>query len=159
MRTVLVTGATGYIGNYVIKELLRHNHRVIATSSNRKKAEMSDWYSEVEYFPFRFEDFASLINYFDFFKRTDCAIHLAWGGLPNYKSSVHTEVNLPLQRRFLYNLIENGLKDLTVTGTCLEYGMQEGCLREDMATSPLTQYAIAKDRLRKELEQLHRESF
>ena len=35
---VLVTGATGFIGNYVIEELLKHNLEIIATSSNEEKA-------------------------------------------------------------------------------------------------------------------------
>jgi dTDP-6-deoxy-L-talose 4-dehydrogenase (NAD+) len=49
-------------------------------------------------------------------------------------------------------LIDNGLKDVTVTGTCFEYGMKEGCLKEDMPSAPANPYALAKDLLRKELQ-------
>jgi nucleoside-diphosphate-sugar epimerase len=151
---VLVTGATGFIGNYVVKELLRHNCSVIASSANQQKAEQAPWFDKVTYIPFDFASFNPAVNYYQFFKEPDLMIHLAWEGLPNYKSSFHEEINLPRHLAFLSNLITNGLNDLTVTGTCFEYGMQEGCLGEDMSTFPTNPYGKAKDTLRKELEQL-----
>ena len=57
----------------------------------------------------------------------------------------------------LHNLISNGLKDITLTGTCLEYGMQEGCMSEDMPVYPSNPYAIAKDELRKYMEALQQQ--
>ena len=151
---VLVTGATGFIGNYVVEELFRHNCSVIASSANQQKAEQAAWFNKVTYFPFDFASFDPAINYFTFFDEPDLMIHLAWEGLPNYKSSFHVEINLPRHLALLTNLISNGLKDLTVTGTCFEYGMQEGCLSEDMPTFPDNPYGKAKDNLRKELELL-----
>ena len=156
MSKVLVTGATGFVGNYVIKELLEHGHHVIATSPGMGKAEKMQWFSEVEYIPFDLNDLNLSINYVQFFKNPDLAIHLAWEGLPNYKSTFHLEENLPRHKTFLENLIENGLNDLTVTGTCLEYGKQEGSLREDMEVMPSTSYAIAKNELRISLEELQK---
>jgi dTDP-6-deoxy-L-talose 4-dehydrogenase (NAD+) len=46
------------------------------------------------------------------------------------------------------------LPDLTVTGTCFEYGMQEGCLSENMAVHPNNPYGKAKNELRIKLEAL-----
>lgn len=154
---VLVTGATGFIGNYVVEELLRKNCLVIASSANQQKAELAPWFSNVTYIPFNFADFNPAVNYYNFFNKPDLMIHLAWEGLPNYKSSFHEEVNLPRHLAFLSNLITNGLTDLTITGTCFEYGMQEGCLREDMPALPNNPYGKAKDTLRKELERLQSE--
>lgn len=151
---VLVTGATGFIGNYVVEELLRHPCSVIASSSNKQKAEQANWFSKVTYIPFNLADFDTSINYYKFFQEPEAMIHLAWEGLPNYKSSFHEVINLPRHLAFLTDLIENGLGDLTVTGTCFEYGMQEGCLKEDMPELPANPYAKAKDTLRKELEKL-----
>ncbi len=154
MKKILVTGATGFIGNYIIGELLKKNCSIIATSSNIQTAEASSWFSQVKYIPFNLKEFKSEINYFDFFDKPDALIHLAWEGLPNYKSDFHVTENLPRHFKFLQNLVENGLADVTITGTCFEYGMQEGCLSEDLPVFPGNPYAIAKDNLRKLLEQL-----
>lgn len=153
-QKILVTGATGFIGNYVVKELLQKGYKVIATSSSYEKARFAEWFNEVTYIPFNFKDFDGEINYFIFFQQPDKVIHLAWEGLPNYKDAIHITKNLPLQKAFLKNLLQNGLRDLTVTGTCLEYGMIEGCLSETMMCLPSNNYAIAKDLLRKEIMNL-----
>ncbi|MGZ3852776.1 MAG: NAD-dependent epimerase/dehydratase family protein, partial [Flavisolibacter sp.] len=93
-------------------------------------------------------------DYFGYFGYPDVLIHLAWEGLPNYKSTFHIEENLPRHFSFLANLVQNGLKDVTVTGTCFEYGLREGSLDEDIPSSPANPYAMAKDSLRKMLEEL-----
>ena len=150
---VLVTGASGFIGNYVVEELLRHNYSVIASSANKDKAAQYGWFDKVRYLAFDLNEFDEAVNYFEFFEKPDCMIHLAWEGLPNYKSAFHEEINLPRHFALLGNMIRNGLTDLTVTGTCFEYGMQEGCLTEDMPAKPDNPYGSAKDKLRKKLEE------
>lgn len=152
MKKILVTGASGFIGHYVIQELLLRNCEVTATSSDPLKAMKADWYPRVKYIPFNLKDFDSSVNYFSYFNEPAAMIHLAWEGLPNYKESFHLQENLPGHLVFLLNLVNYGLTDLTVTGTCFEYGMKEGCLKEDMQTEPANPYAAAKDRLRKKLE-------
>ncbi len=151
---VLVTGASGFIGNYVVERLLQQNCSVLATSAHQQKATNASWFKLVTYIPFDFTFFDPLVNYFEFFSQPDIMIHLAWEGLPNYKSSFHEEINLPRHLALLTNLISNGLTDLTVAGTCFEYGMQEGCLSEDMPAMPKNSYGRSKDILRKELELL-----
>jgi nucleoside-diphosphate-sugar epimerase len=146
MEKVLVTGATGFIGGHVVNELLEKGHEVVATSALREKAIAADWYHHVEYIPLDFKDLS-----------TDILIHLAWEGLPNYKSAFHQEENLPRHYLFLENLVQHGLSDITVTGTCFEYGMQEGCLSEDLASMPNNYYALAKDKLRLLLVELAKE--
>ncbi len=95
-------------------------------------------------------------NYFSKFGNPDMLIHLAWQGLPNYKSLFHFENNLISHYFFLKNMVSHGLKKLVVTGTCFEYGMKEGCLSEDMVTDPQNPYALAKDTLRKFLFELRK---
>jgi len=151
---VLVTGATGFIGNYVVKELLKRRQHVIATSRNLDKAHSYEWFSQVEYIPCDLNVMQE--NFFQFFQKPDLLIHLAWEGLPNYKDLFHLEENLFSNYRFLKNMIEHGLKSLAVTGTCFEYGMQSGTLSEDMESKPDNPYGLAKDTLRKFLEQLQK---
>lgn len=93
-------------------------------------------------------------NAFDLLGRPDTLIHLAWAGLPNYKSLHHFEEELPTQYRFIKGLVASGLKNLVVTGTCFEYGMQSGPLNEDVETRPSNPYGFAKDTLRRQLEYL-----
>jgi dTDP-6-deoxy-L-talose 4-dehydrogenase (NAD+) len=154
MKKVLVTGATGFIGSYVIQELLNYNVEIIVTSSNKEKAVQQSWFENVKYIEFDFARLDPLTNYVLYFNQPDVLIHLAWEGLPNYKSSFHIEQNLPKHMALLENFIQNGLKNITVTGTCLEYGMQEGCLTENMPAHPSDAYAIAKNELRKYIEEL-----
>jgi nucleoside-diphosphate-sugar epimerase len=157
MKKVLVTGATGFIGNYVINELLKKGHKVIATSTSREKARSHEWYDKVEFIPCDFKTIAFTGNLYNFFNKPDILIHLAWEGLPNYKSDFHLEENLPRQYSFLRNLVVNGLNDITITGTCFEYGMQAGCLSEDLPSMPSNSYAMAKDKLRLLLTELKKD--
>lgn len=152
---ILVTGATGFIGNYVIHNLAERGAEVIATSRNTEKAKSAGWFKKVKYLPFDINEPANDDkNLFEYFGRPDKVIHLGWENLPNYRELFHLEKNLFSNYFFLKRLVEGGLKDLTVTGTCLEYGMQNDCLSETMITDPQNPYAIAKDCLRKFLDQL-----
>jgi dTDP-6-deoxy-L-talose 4-dehydrogenase (NAD+) len=148
---VLVTGATGFIGNYVVNELLKYDHQVIATAKSNPVLEKNNWLGKVEFIKC---DLNSKIDFFDYFQNPDAVIHLAWEGLPNYKEAFHIEKNLPNNFYFLNDLIKSGLKNLTVAGTCLEYGLLNGCLDESIPVKPHIPYSIAKDTLRKYLEQL-----
>ncbi|WP_207515592.1 NAD-dependent epimerase/dehydratase family protein [Longitalea luteola] len=157
MKKVLVTGATGFIGNYVVQELLQQQFAVIASSANEQKASTFSWYPWVQYIPFQLEATDTSVDYYRYFNEPDIMIHLAWEGLPNYKSSFHTDINLPRHFTFLQNMVQHGLTNLAVTGTCFEYGMQEGCLREDMEVFPDNPYARAKHLLQVQLQQLQQQ--
>ena len=156
MQKILVTGATGFIGNYVVEELLKNNYQVIASSSSEERAKSFAWFSQVQYRQFDLASFDDTVDYYALFNRPDAMIHLAWEGLPNYKAAFHYEVNLPRHFSFLQNTLQHGLASLSVTGTCFEYGMHEGMLSEDMPSDPANSYAMAKDGLRKLLEELRK---
>ena len=148
---VLVTGATGFIGNYVVEELLKSGHEIVATSRNKDKAINSAWWSKVKYVEC---DLDSGTDFFSVFNSPEIVIHLAWDGLADYSSSSHFEKTLFVSYSFLKNMIESGVKDIVVLGTCLEYGLQSGCLTENLSTKPVTAYGLAKDTLRKFIEAL-----
>ena len=72
-------------------------------------------------------------------------ILLSWPGLPNYNSTFHITRNLPQLLKLLELLILNGLKKVVITGTCYEYGLNNGKLSEDISVEPVSQYGIAKN--------------
>ena len=153
---VLVTGATGFIGNNLVNELLKDkNIEIISTSRCNKKASRFDWFSKVKHIPYDINSSEDL-NLFDYFDKPDKVIHLAWDGLPNYNDLIHIEKNLFHNYSFIKNLASNGLKDITITGTCFEYGLVNGCLNEDLIANPSNSYAKAKDSLRKFTEELEK---
>jgi dTDP-6-deoxy-L-talose 4-dehydrogenase (NAD+) len=90
--------------------------------------------------------------------RPDVLIHLAWEGLPNYRSLHHFETELPKQYVFLNSLLDSGLPSLLVTGTCFEYGMASGELSETMTVYPTNPYGFAKNALREQLEYRQKKS-
>lgn len=144
---IAVTGASGFLGRHVLGALLQHDVEIIAVSRDAKRLEgLGAAVRVVEM------DIASPAG--DSYKQIgspDILIHLAWDGLPNYKSRHHFETELPRQYHFLKGMIDAGLPSLLVTGTCFEYGMQSGALAADMQTAPSTPYGFAKDCLRKQL--------
>lgn len=152
---VLVTGATGFVGRHVVTRLLRDGHSVIAVARDAEKARVMPWHAQVEFVACDLAaDFAPLLRDGNL---PDALIHLAWPGLPNYKSFFHIGTNLPTDLAFLEAAVAAGVSQLIVAGTCLEYGMQYGPLTEDMTTAPHTPYGFAKDTLRKSLQLLQKE--
>jgi nucleoside-diphosphate-sugar epimerase len=150
---ILVTGATGFVGKHVINELLKYDHQIIATTT---KTDINDLSGKLSHVFLDLNDINLNEDYFSNFGNPDIVIHLAWQGLPNYKSLFHFENNLVSQYSFLKNIVFHGLKKLVVTGTCFEYGVREGCLSEEMITDPQNPYALAKDTLRKFLFELQK---
>ncbi|MBK9501205.1 MAG: NAD-dependent epimerase/dehydratase family protein [Leptospiraceae bacterium] len=152
-RKVLVTGATGFIGQYVIRNLLKKpGVEIFAVTRDIQKASLLDFFPKIKFVESDIALGSSRILHI--VSGVDAVIHLAWDGLPNYKESFHIEKNLFDNYRFCKEAIEYGVKNLTVVGTCFEYGMVDGCLKEDMYPKPNNAYALAKDSLRKFIEQL-----
>ena len=145
---VAVTGASGFIGRHVFTDLLEHELDVVAVTRDATRlAGLSEAVRIVEM------DISDPAPYcFEQMGGPDVLIHLAWDGLPNYKSLHHFETELPRQYHFLNTMIKAGLPSLLVTGTCFEYGMQSGSLSEEMPTKPNNPYGYAKDALRQQLD-------
>lgn len=155
----LITGGTGFIGNYVVKELLSRGHEVVVTGRDKSKAKDRSWFNSVEFHKLELHNKDFTFNQLDLVG-INAVIHLIWDGLPNYRELYHFEKNLMPQYLFLKYLVKKGIKNITITGTCFEYGMQEGQLSVDTIAKPNNPYGIAKDTLRKFLQQLQlKESF
>ena len=154
---VLVVGSTGFIGSYVMDYLARYKDiSIIATTRSLRKAKKFNWFNDKKINVIEFDISQTGSDVFKILRKPDIMIHLAWDGLPDYKNMMHIEQNLYKNYFFLRGMISGGLKDLTITGTCFEYGLKNGCLSEEIKTDPVTSYAIAKDSLRRFLQELQK---
>jgi dTDP-6-deoxy-L-talose 4-dehydrogenase (NAD+) len=147
---VAVTGATGFIGRHVIAELERRSVSPVLVCREPSAVPAPLTRHRTAHIDIR----TPPGDAFEQMGRPDVLIHLAWGGLPNYRSLHHFECELPAQYAFLKRLVGAGLPRLLVTGTCFEYGQQSGALHEGLETRPSNPYGFAKDALRRQLEYL-----
>jgi dTDP-6-deoxy-L-talose 4-dehydrogenase (NAD+) len=145
---IAVTGATGFIGRHLIP-ILRADHDIIAIARFKDPTAHYPWLEGIERVAMDITD--PQRDMFALMGHPDLLIHLAWDGLPNYKSPDHLMQGTK-HLLFLNNLLDSGLKNITVIGTCFEYGLQNGELSENDITEPSNPYGLAKDSLRKALE-------
>lgn len=150
---VAVSGAGGFVGRHVLAELATRSCEVVGLVRSTSPAAANLPCETVA-----FDLHHPPADAFERLGRPDVLIHLAWGGLPNYRSLRHFENELPAQYAFLKGLVDAGLKSLVVAGTCFEYGMQSGPLSEGLEPRPDNPYGYAKNALRCQLEYLQRDT-
>lgn len=149
-KKVIITGANGFVGQHLVPLLLDNNYEVVAIIRDHKKVAQFDWRKDVKciLLDFHKEDKLPMDV------RGWGLIHAAWQGLPNYKKLFHLEENLPFSYRFIKSLVVSGVNKVLVTGTCSEYGYQNGKIPSTTKPIPNTPYGAAKDQLRQQLEYL-----
>jgi nucleoside-diphosphate-sugar epimerase len=152
---VIVTGASGFVGSHVVRELRARGHEVTAVGRDMTRASVHDWFQSVRFVALDVHappaDLRAALG------DADLVMHLAWPGLPNYRQPFHVDVNLPRDFEFLRAVVRAGYQRLLVVGTCLECSPADGCYTEDMDGDPSLPYPLAKARLRRQLEHLRRE--
>ena len=139
MRIHLI-GANGFIGKEVMA--INDSHELISWSH-------SHLHNDFDLFDSMTWD--NLLN-----SSPESVILLSWPGLPNYDDDFHITRNLPHSVKLIRKLVENGCKNILITGTCYEYGLSSGALVETLSPEPINPYAVAKDCLRRYTQQLCR---
>jgi dTDP-6-deoxy-L-talose 4-dehydrogenase (NAD+) len=136
---ILVTGANGYLGSGIVKQLLDNGQTVVATDIS------------IDLIENRAERFVSNIfeveNPYDFYGKPDLLLHLAWRdgfvhNSPNHIGDLSKHVS------FIESMIESGIKRVAVMGSMHEIGFIEGSIDENTPCRPESMYGIAKDALR-----------
>ncbi|TFH81352.1 MULTISPECIES: NAD-dependent epimerase/dehydratase family protein [Pseudomonas] len=152
---VLVTGATGFVGRHLVAALLNRGCTVRAVARDAQKAAGMPWINDVEFVSADIH--AADLNIGALTEGVDALAHLAWPGLPNYRALFHFEHNLMADYRFIKGAVDAGVKQVLVTGTCFEYGMQSGPLSEHNDAQPANPYGLAKHTLHLFLQNLQQE--
>lgn len=140
MATIMITGANGYIGKHVVKEVLDKGHRVFALDvidtgiDERAEIILSSIFEHPE-----------IVD--DFIDSVDVCIHMAWRNGFVHNADSHIE-ELWGHYHFLSNIIDKGIKQLIVMGTMHEIGYWEGAIDEMTPANPTSKYGIAKNALR-----------
>jgi dTDP-6-deoxy-L-talose 4-dehydrogenase (NAD+) len=161
MSRILITGSTGFIGSAVLRQALAAGHEVGVLLRPGHAAPRTD--SPASTFPASpavtaltgsmaqppWEDLRRF--------SPDTLIHCAWIATPGvYLESPENELHAQWSEALALGLVEQGLRQLVVLGTCIEYRMGSARLHEtETPLEPTTPYARAKDQLRRRLvEQL-----
>jgi dTDP-6-deoxy-L-talose 4-dehydrogenase (NAD+) len=140
-----VIGASGFIGKAIWRAATGRDDIIFYTSKKDLAASRSARYITLA-------DTSSWSN-LDI-SQHDKIIFLSWRNLPNYNSAFHVSTNVIDSLRFFEYLLAKRISKLVVSGTCYEYGLQNGMLSEQDPANPVNCYAVAKDSLRRMTQSL-----
>ncbi len=144
MKTVLLTGATGFLGSYIAGELVSNGFKVIALKRATSDTFRCDVFKDkIEWLDCdNLNEIESLIIQ----SKPEMLIHVAWNGV-----KVEDRDNREEQQKnilFLNSLLDivkkTGIKKIIALGSQAEYGYFEGAVDEDYPLHPVTAYGSAK---------------
>lgn len=139
-KTVVVTGAGGYIGRHVVRHLLDFGCEVGVID---RRTEGIDQRAQV----LGVELFSGDKDIFTQMGRPDVVVHMAWRDGFKHNSPAHID-DLAAHMHLTENLYQGGLRQFTTMGTMHEVGYWEGAIDENTPCNPKSVYGIAKNALR-----------
>jgi nucleoside-diphosphate-sugar epimerase len=144
MKTILITGATGFLGSNLLDKISNENYKIIAIVSSENHI-LQNKYPNIDFIVVRLEEIDS---HFFIKNKIDILIHFAWSNVSKVMLDSHLIDEFKLQKSFLKIAFDNGLKKVIISGSCFEYGKIEGGIDVDTTPLPNTCYGIAKNNLR-----------
>ncbi|CDZ76223.1 dTDP-glucose 4,6-dehydratase 2 [Legionella massiliensis] len=143
---VILTGATGFVGSYVLAELLKINAKVAVIL--RPQSDLWRIKSLLPQCTLIEQNLESIdlaqnaINEFC----PDALIHLAWEGVTNDKRNDATQItkNITVAHNLFTVMQKAGIKTLIGFGSQAEYGPANQVVDELTPTEPTTLYGVAK---------------
>ncbi len=140
---VLLTGATGFIGRYVVQELISQNIDFVTVG---RSAPPSD-NEHINVDLLALDDFGQIIQK----TKSTHLIHLAW--YVEYGKYWTSPLNLDWMKataQLVEAFCQQGGEHITIAGTCAEYDWSYGYCDEELTpANPSTIYGIAKDATRR----------
>tara|TARA_B110000238_G_C16128823_1_gene440506 strand:+ start:647 stop:1477 length:831 start_codon:yes stop_codon:yes gene_type:complete len=153
-KHIIVTGATGFVGRNIVKNLIKNKFKVSILVRNLDKALSIDYLKDIPKIYFDIERYKENIEV----PKNITLIHCAWSNVKDTHSLKHIEENYINNYFFIKNMINKGIDKIVITGTCFEYGLQQGSINADAQTKPNDAYSLAKDNLHKSLRLLQNKS-
>jgi nucleoside-diphosphate-sugar epimerase len=142
---VMITGATGFVGRYVAKELERQDIEYVSVQRGMASDDRT-----IQMDLLGTNEFEAL---FEKFKPTHL-IHVAW--YAEYGKYWDSELNLQwvlATRRLVEAFCSSGGQHVVITGTCAEYDWTQGyCVEDVTPLKPKSLYGICKDTTRRVIE-------
>jgi UDP-glucose 4-epimerase len=142
---VLVSGATGFLGSWVVGELLSHGHRVTALVRPGSDAwRLAEYGEKVATIAAAMDDHDRLRTVVTA-ARPDAVAHLAWRGVDNKaRNDASQAANIFDTLNFLDIAASAGARVFVGAGSQAEYGPYGRAIRENDAPRPTTLYGHAK---------------
>jgi UDP-glucose 4-epimerase len=143
---VLVTGASGHIGSFVARRLVRDGHQVVAgIRASSDLWRLSEIVDSIELVPF---DLATITAHPGLVGaiRPDVVVHAAWSGITagSRDDPRHVAPNVGGTLELVRQAGEAGTRAFIGIGSQAEYGPHDGTLREDLTPRPVSLYGTAK---------------
>ncbi len=134
---ILVTGASGFLGKKLLTELKGDFEAEITCVSRafEKSSGNVTWVKG----DLGDQDFIDRLASEKFEK----VFHLAWEGLPD-RSAEMNALNLEMSKIFLTTLVKNGVQEINITGSCLEYGDVNKSVSDTESPTGEDSFATAK---------------
>ena len=137
MTKILAIGGNSFIGQKVLLKLKKkHSYEIEITYFSKKSSSNLFKQHYLDILNFKKKDLKKFSN-------IDHLILFSWYDLNDYNSKQHNLISKRLTK-LAYFFILNGVKNISVLGTCLEYGLVNGSIDEKYECLPVTKYGKAK---------------
>lgn len=145
MKTLLITGATGFIGSHFTRQALAAGWRVALLATPHSKLDrLADVAGELEVHRAELDDAGAVRQVLDRVRPSACA-HIGWYMEPGKNlASLQNIACLNGSLTLMRELARCGCTHMVSAGTCFEYRPTDGPLSEDSAVGPETLYASSK---------------
>lgn len=143
---IFITGGTGFIGKHLVRKLVeeKENNLLLLCLTPEEAMSLQEYKDgKIKIVTGDLLDIAKWQKEVEGFK-PEAAVHLAWEGLPDYGPETSIK-NLNYGFSLINFLTRIGCKIFLSTGSCMEYGQQQGKLSEDMPIKPLNSISAAKN--------------
>ncbi len=145
MKTAIVTGCSGFIGSWLVEDLLKNGYSVIGiVRSVERILPTIRTNSRFSYIKKSIEDLS--VSDFDMAGSYDTFFHLGWGGVsPEKKNEIDLQIhNIPMSIHAIEIAKEIGCKKFIASGTVAEYVFCDDVMDVYSKQSPNDMYGAAK---------------